>query len=163
MAQTVALFLKANNEDITGDSTIESQDRKGSIECLSFCDSVRTAREKSTGMAVGRRTYEPVRFTKRIDSSSPLIAQALVDNKVIEATFKFFRPNPEGDGTTQHFFTVELKGGRVDYVRRESPDALDPAGSDRPPTEEIGLVFHEIIWTHVPTGRIGDDTWSEQK
>lgn len=162
MAQSVALFLKANGNDIKGDSTIESQGRKDSIECISFQDAVLTAREKSSGMATGRRTYEPVRFTKRIDQATPLLAKALCDNEEITATFKFFRPNPKGDGTTEHFFTNELTGARISYIKRISPDAFDPASSDKPPLEEIGLVFHDITWTYEPAGTSHHDNWREQ-
>lgn len=63
MAMTVHLSLKANGEDIAGDSTIASLEREDTIECLSFEDSVRTAREASTGMASGERTYEPIKIT----------------------------------------------------------------------------------------------------
>ena len=81
MAMTVHLELYANDMKIDGDSTIISMDRENTIECLSFEDSVRTAREASSGMASGERSYEPVRITKRIDKSSPLLAKALCDNK----------------------------------------------------------------------------------
>lgn len=162
MAQSVALFLKADGNDIQGDSTIESHGRKDSIECLSFKDAVRTAREKSSGMAVGRRTYEPVSFTKRIDKATPLLAKALCDNEEICATFKFYRPHPKGDGTTEQFFTVELTGGRIAYIERQSPDAIDPARSEKPPFEEVGLVFKRITWTYEPGSKVHSDDWSEQ-
>jgi type VI secretion system secreted protein Hcp len=84
MAMTVHLKnLKADGADIHGDSTIESLERADTIECLSFSDSVRTAREWSSGMASGERTYEPIRIVKRIDKSSPLLAKALCNNEVI--------------------------------------------------------------------------------
>lgn len=162
MAQSVALFLKSNGKEIQGESSISTLDREHAIECLSFEDSVRTAREKSTGMATGRRTFEPVRFTKRIDKSSPLLAQALCDNEEIEATFKFYRPSPLGDGTTEHFFSVELSGARVSHIHRRSPDTIDPASAELPPLEEVGLVFHDIIWTYESTGAAYKDNWREQ-
>ena len=118
MAMTVHLYLTANGTKIDGDSSILSLDRENSIECLSFEDSVRTAREASSGMASGERTYEPVRVTKRIDKSSPLLAKALCDNEVIEATFKFFRPNPAGDGTTQ----IDRLSVRTRLVAEQLPD-----------------------------------------
>jgi type VI secretion system secreted protein Hcp len=161
MAETVHLFLKANGTDVSGESTQTSLGRENSIECLSFEDSVRTAREKGTGMATGRRTYEPIVFRKRIDKSSPLLAKALCNNEVIEATFKFFRPNPNGDGTTEQFFTVEIAEGRVAHIKRVSPDTIDPASAQEPPTEEVGLVFHTITWTYEQGGVTHTDNWRE--
>lgn len=162
MAMTVHLSLKANGEDIKGDSSITSMEREGSIECLSFEDSVRTAREASTGLASGERTYGPITITKRIDKSSPLLAKALCQNEEIEGLFKFYRPNPAGDGTTEQFYTIEIKKARVASVKRESPDVIDPASASAPATEEIGFVFGHVRWTYEPDGIEHIDDWSER-
>jgi len=162
MGMTIHLYLTANGTKIDGDSTIQSMDRENSIECLSFEDSVRTAREASSGMASGERTYEPVRITKRIDKSSPLLAKSLCNNEVIEGTFKFFRPNPAGDGTTEQFFTVAIEEGRVASIVRISPDVIDPASATAPPTEEVTFVFGLIRWTYEPDGVEHIDHWSER-
>lgn len=161
MAETVHLYLKSNGEDVQGESTQTSLGRENSIECLYFEDSVRTARERGSGQATGRRTYEPIVVRKRIDKSSPIIARSLCNNEVIEGIFKFFRPNPAGDGTTEQFFTVEIAEGRVAFVRRVSPDTIDPASSTSPPMEEVGFVFHNITWTYEATGASHHDNWRE--
>lgn len=163
MAETVHLYLKSNNEDCKGESTQTSLGREGSIECLYFCDSVRTAREKGSGMATGRRTFEPIIFRKRIDASSPLLARSLCNNEVVQGVFKFFRPSPAGDGTTEHFFTVEIAEGRIAHIKRVSPDTIDPASAEEPPTEEIGIVFHNITWTYESTGASHHDDWRENQ
>jgi len=161
MAETVHCYLKSNGSDIKGESTQTSLGRADSIECLYFEDSVRTAREKGTGMATGRRTYNPIIIRKRIDKSSPLLAKALCNNEVIEATFKFFRPSPAGDGTAQQFFTVEIAEGRINSIKRVSPDTIDPASASEPPTEEVGFVFHTITWTYEDGGIVHTDNWRE--
>jgi len=161
MAETVHCYLTSNGEKIDGESSQTSLDRENSIECLSFVDAVRTAREKGSGMATGRRTYEPVVLRKRIDKSSPLIARSLCNNEVVSAVFKFFRPAPSGDGTTEQFFTVELDEGRIGSIRRVSPDTIDPASAMEPPTEEVSIVFHNITWTYEPSGASHHDNWRE--
>ena len=162
MALTVHLNLTAAGAEIQGESSIHTMDRENTIECVYFEDAVRTARERSTGMATGDRTYEPIMFRKRIDKSSPLIAKALCNNEVIEGTWKFFRPSPAGDGTTQHFFTVSVKEGRVGSVKRVSPDCLDPASSAAPPLEEVSIVFGYIEWTYEDGGVSHADHWSQR-
>jgi type VI secretion system secreted protein Hcp len=161
MAETVHLYLKANGADIQGESTQTSLGRENSIECLSYSDSVRTAREKGSGQATGRRSHEPIVIRKRIDKSSPLIAKALCNNEVIEGVFKFFRPNPAGDGTTEQFWTVAIAEGRVASYTHISPDTIDPASAMEPPTEEVSFVFHNITWTYVPSGAEHHDNWRE--
>ena len=121
MAETVHLYLKANGSDIQGESTQLSLGRENSIECLFFEHGIRTAREAGSGVASGRRQHEPLLIRKRIDKSTPLIAKALCENHLIEGKFKFFRPNPSGDGTTEQFFTVKLKKGNIASVNSCSP------------------------------------------
>lgn len=162
MAETVHLYLKANGTDIQGDSTQTSLGRENSIECVHFEASVKTARETGSALATGRRQHEPIWIRKRIDKATPLISKALCRNEVIDGIFKFFRPNPLGDGTTEQFYTVEIKKGRVASQRHFVPDTINPASSSDPPMEEVAFVFHTIIWTYTNGGVTHQDSWDTQ-
>ena len=162
MAQSVHLFLKANGKDIKGESTQQSMGRADSIECVSFSSGVTSAREAASNLATGRRQHEPIIIRKRIDKSSPLLAKALVQNEVVEGTFKFYRPNPTGDGTTEQFFTVAIKGGRVFSQKLLISNTLDPALATEPPHEDVGFVFHTITWTYSNGGIEHEDSWQKQ-
>lgn len=163
MAETVHLYLKANGADIQGQSSQTSLGRENSIECVVFEASVITAREKGSGMATGRRQYNPIVIRKRIDKASPLLSNALVRNEVIEGVFKFFRPNPVGDGTTQHFFTVEIAEGRVGSQKYWVPNTIEPASTHEPPQEEVTFVFNRITWTYEDGGVTATDSWRENQ
>jgi type VI secretion system secreted protein Hcp len=163
MAETVHLYLKANGSDIQGESSQTSMGRENSIECVYFTSSVKTAREAGSGMATGRRQHEPIMIRKRIDKSTPLIAKALCENQVIEGKFKFFRPNPTGDGSTEQFYTVEIKKGRIASQRTWLPDTIVPASTMEPPLEEVSFVFHSIVWTYTNGGVTHEDTWDAQR
>jgi type VI secretion system secreted protein Hcp len=164
MAENVYLWLKANGTDIESDSTLGIREKIGSddvakaIECLTFTAGVNSAREAGTAMSTGTRTHDTMVITKRMDRSSPLIAKALCNNEAIECIFKFYRPNPTGDGTTQHFYTIELKQARVAFVRKAVQDTLDTATLGRPPTEEIGFAVHTIKWVYVDGGVEHEDS-----
>ncbi|MCL4249753.1 MAG: type VI secretion system tube protein Hcp [Anaerolineae bacterium] len=144
MSYTVNLFLKANGVEIQGESTQASLGRENSIECLSYADSVHSTVVTTAGRARGRAQYDPIVFRKRIDKSTPLLFRALCNNEVIEGVFRFFRPNPTGDGTTEQFFTVEIAQGRIASIRRTSPDTLDPAAATHPAEEEVSITFQAI-------------------
>ena len=161
MAETVHLYLKSNGADIKGESTQTSLGRADSIECLFLQTGVETAREKGSGMATGRRTHKPLIIRKRIDKSSPLLMKALCSNEVVAGEFKFFRPNPTGDGTTQHFYSIEIGEGRIASITQTSPDSFDPALSNQPEMEEVGFVFHNITWTYTDGGISHHDNWRE--
>jgi type VI secretion system secreted protein Hcp len=162
MAETVHLFLKANGTDIKGESTQRSLGRQDSIEILYYEQAVRTAREATSGMATGRRQYEPLLFRKRVDKSSPLLQKALTTNQTIDCKFLMFRPHPSGDGTTQQFYTVETKMGRLASIKHINPDTIVPATSTEPPLEEVTMVFHTISWTFTDGGVTHIDTWDAQ-
>ncbi|MGH1345479.1 MAG: type VI secretion system tube protein TssD [Nannocystales bacterium] len=159
---SLSLILSANGTVLEGESTVSSFDRGPTIECQSFCDSVRTAREGGTGQATGRHSFDPIKFTKKMDKSSPLLAKALCNNEVIEASWTFYRPNPDGDGTVQQFFRIEVKEARIASIVRTSSDAIDPASANLAPIEEISIVFHTISWEDLVNNTIHEDNWREQ-
>lgn len=161
MAEHVHLFLKANGKDIKGESTQTSLSREGSIECLSYEQAATTPFEPSTGQASGRRQYSPLKVTKRIDKSSPLLWQAMTQNQKVEGVFKFYRPNPTGDGTTEQFFSVQIAKGFISSIRQVVEDTLSPTESYEPPMEELNIIFHDIQWTYTNGGVQHEDKWSE--
>ena len=163
MAETVHLYLKSNGSDIQGQSSQTSLGRENSIEVLYLEQGVTTAREAGNSLATGRRQYTPLLIRKRIDKSSPLIAKSLCNNEKIEGVFKFFRPNPTGDGTTEQFYTIEVKKGRVNSIKQYVPDTLVPATATEPPLEEVSFVFHTINWTYTNGGVTHEDTWDTQR
>jgi type VI secretion system secreted protein Hcp len=160
MAETVHLYLKANGQDIQGDSTQTSLGRANSIECLYFEHAVQTAQVAGSGLATGRRTYDPIRIVKRIDKASVLLAKALVQNQVVEGVFKFFRPSPTGDGTTEQFYTLSFKQGRIASFQQVTPETFDPESAAYPELEEVTFVFRTIRWEYVKGAITFADSWS---
>ena len=162
MAETIHLALKANGTDIKGQSTQTSLERADTIECVSFEYGVVTAREAGSGIATGRRQHMPLVIKKRIDSASPLIIKALCENQVIEGVFKFYRPAQIGDGTTEQFYTVAIKKGRVNSVKQHVEHSKQAGQSPDVPMEEVSFVFHTITWTFEEGGVTHEDTWDKQ-
>lgn len=160
MAETVHLFLKINGVEIQGESSQISLGRQDTIECFFFDQSVTTARDTASGMTTGRRQYNPIIIRKQIDKCSPLLVKALVENQVIEGSFKFYRPNPTGDDSTEQFYTIEIKNGRISSMRNYVPDTLTPDTASLPALEEVSFVFHTISWTYTNGGVTHEDTWS---
>ena len=161
MAQTAHLFLKVNGEDVQGESTQISEGRENSIECSYFESELITAREVQTGTATGRRQHKPLIIRKAIDKSTPLIAKALTKNAKVDGEIKFYRPNPTGDGTTQHFYTVKIAKGRVASQKMISTWSQPGVAHSEKPYEEVQFVFQDITWTYVDGGVEHQDSWSE--
>ncbi len=160
MAETVHLFLKINGNDVKGESTQTSLGRENSIECIAYEQAVNSAREAATNMVTARRQFSPLKILKRIDRSSPLLLKALSDNAKVEGVFKFYRPNPSGDGTTEQFYTVEFKEGNVASVKQLVPNSIQTITAGEPPQEEITFVFKTITWTYTNGGVTHTDSWA---
>ena len=136
----IALFLRANGQEIRGDSPISSLGRENSINVISYTQSGSAPRDAASGQASGRRVYEPIRFRKAIDRSSPLLARAMAQNQEIEATFRFYRANPIGDGTTEQFYTVRTTDAAIASVRTAYSE-------DGQLVEEVQIAIQNIQWT----------------
>lgn len=155
MAETVHLTLiAAVGGQIEGDSTETTMGREDTIECFAF-EQVGKVPMSSSG-ATGRRSYQPIRIVKAIDRATPLLAKALTENQSLTGTFRFYRPSPS-DGTTEQFFTIEIRDGRVASVRQF---VLDAGVATQPPLEEVTFAFRTISWTFVDGGIVHEDTWT---
>lgn len=159
MAEKVHLTLLANGVQIEGDSSETSLERENTIECLQFDQVGR--RPLSATAAAGRRTYQPLRIVKPVDRATPSIAAAFFRNETIVGTFRFYRPSPSGDGTTEQFFTVEIRDGVVASIRHLVLDVLDSDLATRPALEEVTFAFNAITWTWTDGGIETEDAWTD--
>lgn len=172
MSGRVYLRLKANGEDIKGESsvnTIGGEDVSQLIECDAYNEGCKTAQEAGSMTPTGTRLYEPLTIRKNVDASSPLIMRALTDTEPCEGVFLFFRP-AKGSGKQEKFFTVTISDARVCAVKRFLPQdapspgmtAADVSAAGKPPMEEVSFVFGKISWKHEVGKTEHDDMWQEQ-
>lgn len=160
MAESISLTLSANGSNIPGDNTQSSLNRANTIEVLSLEQSLFVNFDRATYRPSSRRVYAPVKFSKRLDRSTPLLRQALNENHAMAGDFRWFRPNPAGDGTTQHFFTLAFTGGRITRCELVLPDVMQAESASLPAMERVELVFEGVTWTWEPGGIEFSDTIS---
>ena len=144
MAETVHLYLKLDGVDIAGEPTQTSLGRENSIELTALTFDV-----ERSGSSV--KSHE-IKVAARVDKATPLVVKGLVENQDADATFKFFRPNPTGDGTTEQFFTIVGKNGRVTAAQLWVPDTITPASSNFPPMMQYVFSFGSISETYTNGG-----------
>jgi type VI secretion system secreted protein Hcp len=151
MADNVYLELIGQTQGaIHGESATTSLGRADKIECVAYDNAATAALTGAgAGMATGRHSFGPFIIRKRIDKSSPLLLRALTTNEDLHGTFRFYRPSPSGDGTTQQFYTVEFSNARLSAVRQYVPDTLLPETSNLPPLEEVSIIASRVTWTYV--------------
>lgn len=142
-AEPVYLFLEINGEPVVGD--VSRRGLEGAIECLSYEQGVTVPSDRG-GLAVARRQYSPIRLIKRIDRTSPILLQALNQNRPIDASFRFYRPTEKN--AIEQFYTVSVVQARISSVRQYLPDVMNVASGDRPPLEEISISYGQISWRY---------------
>jgi type VI secretion system secreted protein Hcp len=150
------LYMRVQSaaNEIEGPVTLSG--REGTIAILSYSQSVWTPREASTGMATGRRLYQPLTVLKQIDQTSPLLAKALGLNEECEVWLYFWIPT--GTGAEIHFYTIHLEEAYISSIRGHM--AYDPTGADS--LEEVSFVFVTITWTYETTGAEFTDSWYDR-
>ncbi len=146
MAESIALFLKLNGSDVQGDNTHTSFERENSIEVLSWSWAAES-QTTSSGGSQGQRIMGEVKFVQRIDKSTPLLFKAFTNNEITLGLFKFYRPNPAGDGTTEQFFTFLGEQGRITSLNNWVPDTLNPATAILPPLVQFTMKFNKVTQT----------------
>jgi type VI secretion system secreted protein Hcp len=142
-ALTAYVSLKANGSDLPCESSNPLFENHAEVIAVSTNAILPLS---SGGQATGTRQHSPVRITKLLDRCTPVLANALVTNQEIDAVIKFVRT--EQDGTTQHYFTIELRSGRIAGQSLVLPDTLDPASAALPALEHLSLTFRTITWRH---------------
>ena len=151
MAETVHLYLKLNSADIQGESSVTSLGRANSIEILSWSWGAE-APSSTGGGATAKPIMGEVKFVQRIDKSTPLLFKGFTNNEVALGVFKFFRPNPTGDGTTEQFFTFEGQQGKITSLNEWTPDSINPATAVMPNLVQFTMFFSRVIQTYANGG-----------
>lgn len=159
-ALEASAFLKLNGTDIQGDSTLASLGRQNSIEVYDVGFGVTRAVDIS-GLGTGRRTYQTLKIHKRADKSSPLLFKGLAQNEIAEMQVRFFRPNPTGDGTTEHYMTYRITGGRiVDVTVTGDSPVVGTSVISGQLREVVSFTFQTIEITYTNGGITFQDTTS---
>ncbi len=143
-AETVHLYLKSAkiksfNPDVPS----------GLFQALCTNESVLNSRRPS-GLATGRRTYEPIVFRKRIDKSTPLLARALQENLPLQGEMYMYKTLPSGEVMVSRKATFQ--GLKIKKIENAPMSAKDPG------LEEVSFVFHNMIWTEI-NKKFPKDQW----
>jgi type VI secretion system secreted protein Hcp len=143
-AEPVSLFVSIDGAAVPGDSVAQSLGREGSIECLALTSG---ANEKNTKGVVTIQVADIV-CTKRLDRATPALLRALAEQMPVQLEARFYRPSPDGDGTTQHYYSLFGSAGAVIEVAQTSPDALGFDTAGLPATERVVFRFPvvEFVW-----------------
>ncbi len=134
----MTLKLNADGNLIEGDSDIF--DQFNTIEVFGRCHELSRSPELGSSQFV---------IVKKIDTSTPLLYEALALNQLIEQfELKFFRLEGRDRENTVHYFTIFGDNGRIISVNQVTQD-ISQSGDDNTPFEEVTFVFRRIAWNYI--------------
>ena len=123
--------LYVNGELLDGDVTI------GQIGGLDVSSGYIEIYEINQNL-LGKAKSAPITIMKRIDQTTPTLASAVAEEKVVSGEVLLFDNDPD-TGETRHRFTISLSGGFAVESSIVLPDAFDPQQSNRPPYEYLQI------------------------
>lgn len=144
---------------IRGDSSLISMERENTIEAVGYTHMLAAEPDPLDGRASFPHHHFPVTIIKQFDKSSPHLFKAWAGHESCTAVFRFYRPNPIGDGTTEQFYTVTLTEARISGIRQEVLNNLDPATNTKPPLERISFTYSDITEEWMDGGYVYNDRW----
>ena len=147
MAENVYVKLIANGSQIDGESTRNSLDRKGLIECRQIHMGARTGVGGKDAKGTGSVLFDDFVLVKPLDCASPLLYEALCGNKRVELEGRFYRPSQE-TGKPEHYYSIIGKGGRITSISQATADGMDPNAANEEPCETLCLKFESITFAY---------------
>jgi len=131
----------------------------GKIAGVRFFSSASSPRDAATGMATGKRMYQPIKFTKQWGATSPQLFQALAENEILKTVvFEFFRADKAGMEALH--YRITLTNATVASINAYL-DLTDRTGDpyDAHELEDVELVFQSIQVENVADKTSATDNW----
>lgn len=142
---------------IHGDVTTAG--REGTIEVYAFDHTVFSPRSGSTGLPTGKRQHEPLRITKSIDKSTPLLMSAWVNNEnLTQFELRFYQPDPK-TGAERNYYTIILTNAHIVSIQQEMLNNKNPDFQSYPAREHVTFVYEGIEWVHPTSGNYFSAPW----
>ncbi|HEV8098016.1 MAG TPA: type VI secretion system tube protein TssD [Gaiellaceae bacterium] len=151
----------AKQGQFKGEGSQKGSAQGGTIPLLRFASSAEAPRDAASGMASGKRQWQPIRLTKQWGAASPQLLQALSTNEQLTSVvFEFYRPDPAGK--QQLHYRVTLQNAFVSSIS-SSLDLTLAAGAPAAgrELEDVALTFQSIKVEDVADKVTATDDWHE--
>ena len=151
----------AKQGQFNGEGSQKGAPQGGMIPLLRFASSAVAPRDAASGMASGKRQWQPIRLTKQWGAASPQLLQALTTNEQLPSVvFEFYHPDPAGKQALH--YRVTLQNAFVSGIS-SSLDLTLAAGSPVAgrELEDVELTFQSIKVEDVADKVTATDEWHE--
>lgn len=128
----------------------------GFIEFFTYRHEIKTGDSGDVTRVSARITAGPITITKRIDQATPLLAQGLIQNSLVEGFILFFWRDPD-TGLTIEAFKVTFTQGRIISLRTFT--VVGEGVSQI--VEEVSFSYNILSWQDLQTSTEFEYSWSE--
>lgn len=150
------------------ETNIKSGDRADKIDLVSFVSELSAPRDPATGMATGKRQYQPLVIVKESGASSPQFLQAAATNEVLKkVVIEVYRLDRMGMQVLSSTITLENANvaGVKQYSGTTNSDIVSSAkhssAMDIGVYDEIRLTFQKITVESKTGGTVFTDDWGK--
>lgn len=102
--------------------------------------------------------HHPMRITKPLDKSTPLLLVAISNNELIQCVLDYYRTSQYG--TQEKFLTIKLTDATLECISSTNPSTH--TGGDTQPYETLSLRYETIDVTHQIAGTSGYSLWIDR-
>lgn len=132
--------------------------REGSIMVIGYGHEVFAPRDASSGLPTNKRQHEPIRITKEIDKSTPLLMNAMLNGEEMDSfALRFWQPAPTGK-EVQHY-TIRLYGAKIVSIQQEMLNNKYPDNMQHKEREHVSFTYRGIEWIWEDGGISYGDDW----
>jgi type VI secretion system secreted protein Hcp len=157
MALNAFLNLKGQKTgEIRG--SITQKGREGKIMVIAVDHELSSPSDPSSGPLTGKLMHKPIRITKEVDKSSPLLYRVLTTNEnITEWELQFWQAS--ATGAEVQYYTIKLTNARIADIEFHMPNNKDPDLMKRAEFEEVSFTYQTIQWVWVDGGIVTRTDW----
>jgi type VI secretion system secreted protein Hcp len=132
--------------------------REDSILVIGYNHDVFSPRDARSGLPDEARQHAPLRITKEIDRSTPLLMAAWAQGeRITEFELRFWQPSATGKEV--QYYTIRLYDARIVGIRQEMLNNRYPEYANHKEREHVTFVYREIEWIFEDGGLAFQDEW----
>jgi type VI secretion system secreted protein Hcp len=139
--------------------SITQKGREGMIGVIAVDHDIVSPRDAQSGLPTGQRMHKPLRITKELDQSTPILANMMATNENIPVLeLRFWRPGVTGQ--EQQYYTVKLTNATISEIHTVMPNIRNADGARLEAYEEVAFTYQKIEWVWTEGGIVGSDSWT---
>lgn len=132
--------------------------REDSIMVIAYNHEVVSPRDAASGLPTGKRQHAPLRITKEIDKSTPLLMNAWANGeRMTHFELRFWQPSATGHEV--QFYSILLYDAQIISIRQEMLNNKYPENMQHKEREYITFVYRNIEWIYEDGGITFEDKW----